>query len=112
MPLSFMRDSVTVKRPTTATKNGQEYFDWTNPTTKTINNVQVTEQATARDFGDRTLQISDRKTLRARYDADIQAGDHIVYDGDEYEIDGDVVHTKSPTGRVSSTRCTLTRWEG
>ena len=45
-------------------------------------------------------------------DADIQAGDRIIWNGDTYEIDGEVFHTKSPTGRVSSTRCTLVKWSG
>lgn len=122
MPLSFMTDSVTIIRAPLRVKNGMDYRVWTTeaisttesiaPITKTIYNVQVTAQATSRDFDGRTLQISDRRTLRAKFDADIQPGDRVIYNGDTYEIDGDVYHTKSPTGRVSSTRCTLVRWEG
>ena len=33
-------------------------------------------------------------------------------EAETYEIDGDVFHTKSPSGRVSSTRCALVKWSG
>lgn len=112
MPLSFMRDSVMVKRAPLAAKNGMEYRDWSNTSTHVLNNVQITAQGTSRDFEGRTEQVSDRRTLRAKYDADIQTGDRIIWHGTEYEVDGEVFHTQSPTGRVSSTRCSLVRWCG
>lgn len=112
MPLSFFKDSVTIKRATITIKNGMETFDWSNAITKTIDRVQVTAMASAMDFADRTLNVNDKRLLRAAYDADIQAGDRVIWNGEEYAIDGEVYHTKSPTGRVSSTRCALTRWQG
>lgn len=112
MPLNFFTDSVTVLRGTLTTKNGMEVYDFSDPTEITISRVQVTAQATSREFAGRTLQDTDRRTLRAPYDADIQTGDRIVWNDETYEIDGEVFHTKSPTGRVSSTRCTLARWDG
>ena len=112
MPLSFMKDSVTRYRAPITTYNGQDKYDWANAVAKTIPNVQVVAQSTARVFEDRTLNISERYTLRGPYDADIMAGDRIVWNGNTYEIEGEVFHTKSPTGRVSSTRCTLVRWVG
>lgn len=112
MPLSFMNDTVTVLRAPIIEKNGMEKRDWTNADYFEVTDVMVTSQNTSRDFEDRTLQVSDRRTLRANYDADIKAGDRIVWNGSTYEVEGDVFHTKSPTGRVSSTRCTLVRWAG
>lgn len=112
MPLSFMRESVTIQRGTLAKKNGMEYIDWSDPSEHTVKNVLITAQSTSREFSERTLQVDDRRTLRAPYGSDIKPGDHVVVDDIVYEIDGDVFHTKSPTGRVSSTRCTLVRWEG
>lgn len=112
MPLSFMNDTVTVLRAPIIGKNGMEKRDWTNADDFEVTDVMVTSQNTSRDFEDRTLQVSDRRTLRANYDADIKAGDRIVWNGSTYEVEGDVFHTKSPTGRVSSTRCTLVRWAG
>ena len=107
-----MKDTVTRLRAPLASKNGMEYFDWTQATSALIKNVQVVAQSTTRDFEGRVLNVSDRRTLRAKYDADIEAGDRIVYKGVTYEIEGEVFHAKSPTGRVSSTRCTLVRWNG
>lgn len=112
MPLSFMDDSVTRYRAPVTKHNGQDIYDWANAVAKTIEDVQIIEQSTARVFEDRTLNVSERYTLRGPYDADIQAGDRIGWKGNTYEIEGKVFHTKSPTGRVSSTRCTLVRWVG
>ena len=112
MPLSFCKDTVTRLRAPIITKNAMETRDWSNATSKVINRVQVVAQSTSRDFDGRVLNVSDRRTLRAMYDADIQAGDRVVWNGDTYEVEGEVFHTKSPTGRVSSTRCTLVRWSG
>lgn len=112
MPLSFMRDSVTIRRAPLAAKNGMEYRNWSQAIEHVVRNVQVTAQGTSRDFEGRTEQASDRRTLRARYDADIQTGDRVIWHGETYEVDGEVFHTKSPTGRVSSTRCSLVRWCG
>lgn len=112
MALSFWNDQVTVLRAPLITKNGMEKRDWENAVPHIIKNVQVTAQATSREFGDRVTQVTDRRTLRANYDADIKPGDRIIWKDDTYEIDGEVFKTPSPTGRISSTRCTLARWEG
>lgn len=112
MGLSFFRDTVTVIRAQLAVKNGSEYRDWEHATQTQISRVQVTARSTSRDFQGRTESIDDGRTLRANYDADIQAGDRVIYDGEVYEVSGEVFHTKSPTGRASSTRCTLQRWMG
>lgn len=112
MPLSFMKDTVTVQRAPVSVKNGMQYPDWEHALEHSISGVQVTAQSTSRDFEGRVLQVSDRRTLRAPFDANIMRGDRILWNGELYEIDGEVFHTKSPTGRVSSTRCTLVRWEG
>ena len=112
MPLSFMNDSVKVIRAEMITKNGAKVQDWKNATEHIVENVQITAQATERDFEGRALQNRDSRTLRANYDADIKSGDHIMWNDATYEVDGEVFHTKSPTGRVSSTRCSLIRWEG
>lgn len=112
MPLSFFRDTVTRKRAVMKTKNGMEYADWDDADTLEIKNVQVTAAATSRELGERTLNVSDRRTLRADYDADIKAGDRIVWNGETYDIDGEVFHSKSPTGRISTTRCALMRFKG
>lgn len=112
MPLSFMKDTVRVQRAPIVTKNGMEARDWENASTHIVSRVQITAQSTSREFEGRVTQVTDRRTLRAGYEADIEPGDRIIWKDVTYEVDGDVFHTISPTGRVSSTRCTLARWEG
>ena len=122
MPLSFFTDSVTVIRAPLVIKNGMERYVWAaeaisttesiGPDQHVIYNVQVTAQSTSRDFAGRVENVTDRRTLRAAYDADIAAGDRVIWNGETYEVEGEVFHTKSPTGRVSSTRCTLVRFTG
>lgn len=112
MGLSFFRDTVTIIRAPLEMRNGSEYRDWNNAASHELEHVQVTAAGTSRDFAGRAESITDRRTLRANYDADIQEGDRVAFEGNLYEIDGEVFHTKSPTGRASSTRCTLMRWKG
>lgn len=112
MGLSFFRDTVTVLRASIITRNGEERRDWSNPEEIVIKNVQVTARASTQDFAGRLQNINDGRTLRANYDADIREGDRVAYDGNLYEVSGEVFHTKSPGGRASSTRCTLMRWNG
>ena len=114
MALSIWKGSVTVKRAPIKTKNGQQVRDWDskNVVTKTVDDCQLTPQATSREFEGRVTNVTDRRTLRAPYEADIQEGDRIIWNGDTYEIDGEVFHTQSPAGGASSTRCTIVRWRG
>ena len=112
MGLSFFRDTVTIIRAPLEKRHGSDYYDWNNATSHELEHVQVTAAGTSRDFVGRAESITDRRTLRANYDADIQEGDRVAFEGNLYEIDGEVFHTKSPTGRASSTRCTLMRWKG
>ena len=112
MVLSFFNESVTVKRAPIIEKNFMEYRDWSNATEHTISGVLITPQSTSQDFADRTGQQTNRYNFRTNFSADIEPGDRIEWLGECYEIDGEVFRTKSPTGRVSSTRCTLVRWEG
>lgn len=112
MGLSFFRDSVTILRAPIATKNGGQYRDWDHAESFVIKRVQVTAGGTSQAVDGRLLNINDSRTLRADYSADIQEGDRVVYKGVTYEVDGEVFHTQSPTGRASSTRCRLTRWTG
>ena len=112
MPCSFMRDSATVIRPTKKTVRGSTVPDWDNATEHELKRVQVTAASTQQDRDGRVVNVADRRTLRAMYDADVQPGDRIRYEDEIYEVDGEVFHSKSPTGRVSTTRCALARWEG
>lgn len=93
---------------------GSTVPDWDNATEHEVTRIMVTKRdaVVSSDRDGRALQVTDKRTLRAMYDADIREGDRVRWDGRMYEVDGEVVKTPSPTGRVSSTRATLARWEG
>lgn len=112
MPLSFMTDTVTVTRPASKAVRGSTVPDWEHATEHVVRRCQVTAASTQQERDGRVVNVSDRRTFRARYDADVQPGDRVTWNGVTYEVDGEVFHSKSPTGRVSSTRCALARWEG
>lgn len=112
MGLSFFNDTVTVIRAPLEKKNGQQFRDWDQASKSTLEKVLITSVGTSRDFAGRTESISDDRRLRANYDADIEEGDRVEYEGKLYEVSGEVIRTKSPRGRVSSTRCSLARWKG
>lgn len=111
MPLNFFKDEVTIKRAPFTVKNGMQVRDWSNAAEHNVGGCLLTPMSTSRDF-DRTEQDTERMNLRAAYVADIQEGDRVIYESKVYEIEGEVFKTKSPTGRISSTRCTLVRWVG
>lgn len=112
MPLSFMDDAVTVIRPASKTVRGSTVPDWENATEHVVTRCQVTAASTSQERDGRVVNVSDRRTFRAMYDADVKPGDRVRWDGALYEVDGEVFRSKSPTGRASSTRCSLQRWEG
>lgn len=112
MPLSFFNQRAEVLRAPTVDKRGSPVRDWGRAESHVIDRCLVTASSTSRDFDGRVTQAADRRTLRCPYDADVQAGDRVLFEGAVYEVDGEVFRTPSPTGRVSSTRCELVRWEG
>lgn len=63
-------------------------------------------------------QNGDRTAVFTGYNADVPAGADIVYDdhvrylGVEYEVYGDPLAQKSPTGALDSTHLVLHRWRG
>lgn len=61
--------------------------------------------------GDRTAVFTGYN-VDAPADADIVYDDHVLYLGVEYEVDGDPLRQKSPTGALDSTRFVLHRWRG
>lgn len=53
-----------------------------------------------------------RFTVRGPIDADVQAGDRITYDGDQYQIEGAPMKQPGPSSRTSHVILLLRRWEG
>lgn len=114
---SFCKDTVKRIRPGTKDARGSTIPDWSTATTKEIKGCSMQPAGTSLSQDGRVLAVSDTYTLFAPPEADIRAGDHILYHhpicGDqEYEIDGDVPFQPSATGRLDHLRITLKRYQG
>lgn len=89
---SFCRDTVKRVRPSTTTSRGSTIFDWSpdKVNKKDISGCSMQPASTSLSEDGRVLGISDLYTLFAPSDADIKAGDRIVFNDKTYEVDGDV----------------------
>ena len=77
-------------RPGTKELRGSTVPDWTTATTKLITGCSMQPSTTSLSQDGRVLGILDEYTLFTPPDADIDAGDRIEFNGQVYEIDGDV----------------------
>ncbi len=108
---SFCKDTVTRLRPSTTTSRGSTILDWSHPKRMDIQGCSMQPASTSLTTDGRVLGISDLYTLFAPPNADITAGDRIVYRGNTYEIDGDV-RVQPAAGRLEHIQITLRRYHG
>lgn len=87
---SFCKDIVTRIRPGAKESRGSIIPDWTTATEKDIGGCSMQPASTSLTQDGRVLGLLDEYTLFLPPDADVQAGDRIRYNGQVYEIDGDV----------------------
>lgn len=112
MPLiSFWTQTITRIRPGTKTLRGSTVFDWDNTTSKTITGCSVQPTGTSLSQDGRVLGVQDGLTVYAPADADVQAGDRIVYGGKTYTITGDILNWPG-AGRLAHIQINLARWSG
>lgn len=109
---SFCRDTVTRIRPELKKVRGSLIPDWENATQLDIRGCSMQPASTTLSQDGRVLGISDSYTLFAPPDADIEAGDHVQFQGKIFEIDGDVRIQPSATGRLDHLNITLKRYQG
>jgi len=112
MVLSFFTQSITRKRPASITSRGSTIPDWEHATEATISGCSVQPSTTSLSQDGRVLGVSDGYTAYLPPDADVVAGDHIVYNGNEYAIEGEPREWFSPTGRLDNIQLNLVRWYG
>jgi len=110
--LSFWKQSVTRKRPGTTTERGQTVPDWSNASSLIIKGCSVQPATTSLDQDGRILGITDGFTAYLPAGSDVIAGDHIIFNGKEYTIDGEPRPWLSPSGRVDHIQLNLMRWQG
>ena len=112
MVANFAKQTVTRIRPGTKTLRGSEMPDWTNTTSVSISGCSVQPASTSLSQDGRVLGISDAWTAYLPTGADVLAGDKIMFDGNEYAIDGEPRTWVSPTGSRSNIQLNLVRWSG
>lgn len=87
---SFCKDTVKRIRPGTKESRGSIIPDWTTATEKEIGGCSMQPASTSLSQDGRVLGLLDEYQLFLPPDADIQAGDRISYNGQVFEIDGEV----------------------
>lgn len=87
---SFCKDTVKRIRPGTKESRGSIIPDWTTATEKEIGGCSMQPASTSLSQDGRVLGLLDEYQLFLPPDADVQAGDRISYNGQVFEIDGEV----------------------
>lgn len=109
---SWARQEIIIIRPNVIDKRGSEVFDWDNPISETlVTGCSVQPTTTSLSQDGRVLGIMEGWTAYIPEGTDVKAGDHIVFDGETYEINGE---PKKWTGPLVTSHILLNlrRWEG
>lgn len=109
---SFCSQSITIIRPGTKEVRGSIVPDWEHTAQPVIvGGCSVQPASSSLSLDGRVLGISDAWTAYLPEGTDVKAGDHILFDGNTYEISGEPrVWTGAFTR--SHIQLNLTRWEG
>ena len=110
---SFASQTVTRIRPGTKESRGSTIPDWSEDkvTTLTITGCSVQPASTGLSQDGRVLGISEGLTAYLPEGSDVKAGDHILYDGNTYEINGEPKVWVGAFTR-SNIQLNLIRWRG
>lgn len=111
---SFCRQEITRVRPGSKTSRGSVIPDWSPEAvdTKKIGGCSVQPASTSLSQDGRILGITDGMTAYVPNGSDVQAGDHIVFDGLTYEIEGEPRVWVSATGARDHILLNLRRYSG
>ena len=110
--LSFFTETIIRLRAGTKTVRGSAVPDWDNASELVISNCTVQPASTSLSQDGRVLGISEGLTAYLPPNADVIAGDRIIYGGNPYIINGEPKVWKSPTGNLSNMQLQLERWSG
>lgn len=110
---SFCKQEVIRVRPGVTSSRGSDIPDWSNEKVNrlTIKGCSIQPASTSLSMDGRVLAINDQMTAYLPEGSDVQAGDHIIFEGETYEINGD---PKRWTGafNMSNIQLNLVRWRG
>ena len=110
---SFANQSIVRIRPGTTTSRGSTVPDWSSDkvTKLTISGCSIQPASTSLSQDGRILGIYDGWTAYIPDGSDVKAGDHIEFEGETYEINGEPRAWTGPM-RTSHIQLNLVRWEG
>ena len=108
---SFARQTVIRVRPGATTSRGSTIPDWSNTTQLTITGCSVQPAATSMTMDGRVEATSETLTAYLPENADVREGDHIIFEGVEYLIDGKPRKWQAALN-LSNVQITLRKWEG
>lgn len=111
---SFCRQTVYRIRAKTKTSRGSTIPDWENPDVDplAISGCSVQPASTSLSEDGRVLGVMDGLTAYLPEGSDVKAGDHIMYDGQTYEINGEPRVWVSATGGRDHILLNLRRYSG
>lgn len=109
---SWCTQTIKRLRPGTKTVRGSVIPDWDNADELQIGGCSVQPASTSLSEDGRVLGITDGWTAYLPEAADVMAGDHIVFNGDTYEINGEPRTWQSPTGHNNHVMLNLRRFAG
>ena len=112
MVASFASDTITRLRPGTKQVRDQAMPDWSKAESLDIAHCSFQPAGTTLSQDGRVLGLMDGATCYLPANADVKAGDRIVYEGETYTITGEPRRWKSPTGNRSTMQLSLERWQG
>lgn len=99
-------------RPGLKVERGSEIRDWDTAEEVEIVGCSMQPAGNTLSQDGRVLGVFDGYTCYAPYNADIQAGDRIEFDGQIYEINGEPNRWRSATGSLDNMLLNLVRWSG
>ena len=108
---SFCNDTIVRVRPDTRVVRGSVIQDWEKAVELVITGCSMQPASTSLSEDGRVLGIRDEYTLFAPADADIIAGDKIVFNRLEFTVQGDVRNQPSALN-LAHKQITLRRYEG
>lgn len=109
---AWTNDTITRLRPGTKVSRGSQIPDWEKATELSIGSCSMQPASTSLNTDGRVLGVSDGYTLYAPLNADIKAGDRILYNNEPYTINGEPRAWKSPFGAVEHLVVNLMRYYG
>ena len=109
---SWCSQTITIVKPGTTTSRGSTVYDWEHPVSSTdIAGCSVQPASTGLSQDGRVLGINQGWTAYIPEGTAVSAGDHVIYEGETYAINGEPRKWTGPS-KTSHIQLNLVRWEG